>query len=347
MTHHYPPTPHSPRSRPLTIDLAADAIASFTKAPTLEDLRSAFGKIDVGVHLAILRPPYLDWILEGSKTAESRFMKRRVVPYQSVNAGDLLILKDSSGPIRGLALVSEARHYGPLNRTDVVSLFLKYGRELRVNDQFRKSKEAARFASLLLLAYARTIPPIQLRKSDRRGWVVLVRSEQARSDLFGGKVHILPRSLNPALSPRTVEVARRPYHLIPKPIVLGDLDGALSAVRLNEWRNDWWTKPFDTLALRLQRARTPNDIVHLVSKRLTSSLSTMYAFKGRMQPFRDGTQTPFTGNVIFYAQHGLALCCRKCVEDWYGIPNGRPLRKEELAFFTQLVLEYLHIRGTG
>jgi Domain of unknown function (DUF4186) len=46
-------------------------------------------------------------------------------------------------------------------------------------------------------------------------------------------------------------------------------------------------------------------------------------------PRRDGKQTPFRGHPVFIAQHATATCCRKCLEKWHDIPQGRPLTVEE------------------
>ena len=37
------------------------------------------------VHLAILLEPYLQYILDGTKTVESRFSKNRIAPYKMVD----------------------------------------------------------------------------------------------------------------------------------------------------------------------------------------------------------------------------------------------------------------------
>lgn len=54
----------------------------------------------------------------------------------------------------------------------------------------------------------------------------------------------------------------------------------------------------------------------------------------------DGRQTPFGDNIINYAQHATATCCRKCIEIWHNIPKEKLLTEEELDFFTELVLLY-------
>ena len=45
------------------------------------------------VHLAILLEPYLQYILDGTKTVESRFSKNRIAPYNMVEPGDVVLLK--------------------------------------------------------------------------------------------------------------------------------------------------------------------------------------------------------------------------------------------------------------
>ena len=68
-------------------------------------------EIQTSVHLAILREPYLDFILRGEKTVESRFSSRQCSPYKRVAAGDILVLKRQSGPVLGLCRVAHAWFY--------------------------------------------------------------------------------------------------------------------------------------------------------------------------------------------------------------------------------------------
>ena len=50
------------------------------------------------------------------------------------------------------------------------------------------------------------------------------------------------------------------------------------------------------------------------------------------------------GNVIFYAQHATATCCRKCMGYWHGIDPGVPLDDDQLAYCCELVRLYLDAR---
>ena len=44
---------------------------------------------------------------------------------------------------------------------------------------------------------------------------------------------------------------------------------------------------------------------------------------------------------MFKAQHATALCCRKCLEKWHGIPRGRPLTEEEVNRLAEILLKWM------
>ena len=63
------------------------------------------------LHLAILREPYLRFILEGKKTIETRFAKRACAPYKRVSDGDVILLKRVGGNIIGACVVEKVWFY--------------------------------------------------------------------------------------------------------------------------------------------------------------------------------------------------------------------------------------------
>ncbi len=59
----------------------------------------------------------------------------------------------------------------------------------------------------------------------------------------------------------------------------------------------------------------------------------------------DGRQTPKTGKeIVHYAQHATATCCRKCLEYWHNIKKDVPLTEEQLEFCTDLAMMYIEDR---
>src|SRR4051794_23702908 len=63
------------------------------------------------LHLAVFVEPYLDYVLSGRKTIESRFSVVRCPPYRRVQPGDAVLLKASGGPVVGLCQVRQTWFY--------------------------------------------------------------------------------------------------------------------------------------------------------------------------------------------------------------------------------------------
>jgi len=55
----------------------------------------------------------------------------------------------------------------------------------------------------------------------------------------------------------------------------------------------------------------------------------------------DGRQTPWKGHPVFVAQHALALCCRKCMEKWYGIERNKELKDTEINGLKEIVVDWI------
>jgi hypothetical protein len=62
-------------------------------------------------------------------------------------------------------------------------------------------------------------------------------------------------------------------------------------------------------------------------------------------PYRDGNRVPYESNdIVHYAQHATATCCRKCVEYWHGIPAGQEMTTGEIAYLAKLVMTYVRYK---
>lgn len=127
----------------------------------------------VRLHLAVLVEPYLSYIVEGSKTVESRFAKTRGAPYRRVDRGDVLLLKRQSGGIEAICCVSDAWFY-ELQSSSWKEIRNRFGSGMRVSQQFLDSRAGALYATLIRITEVLPIEPVPTRKRDRRGWVVLL-----------------------------------------------------------------------------------------------------------------------------------------------------------------------------
>ena len=125
------------------------------------------------VHLAVFNPPYLEYILDGRKTVESRFSVVRCAPFEQVVAGDVMLLKTAAGPITGLCVIDRVWFYSlePDTWDEIRQTFTDM---LCAHDpDFWKSRERARYASLMRVGRPTRLEPFDCAKRDRRGWVVM------------------------------------------------------------------------------------------------------------------------------------------------------------------------------
>lgn len=126
-------------------------------------------------HLAILRQPYLDYILSGKKTIESRFPKVKCAPFGMIKAEDVVLLKESTGRVKGVFEVAKVSFFENVSFVDLCQI-RKYENEIcsYLEEDFWISRSSARYVTLLWIKNVRSYPePYAYPKQDRRGWVVL------------------------------------------------------------------------------------------------------------------------------------------------------------------------------
>ena len=131
----------------------------------------------VGIHLAIFIEPYLQYIIEGKKTMESRFSVNRIAPFKKIFKDDLILLKKSGGFVVGYCFVKEVSFY-QLNASILNNIKNYFEKELCIQDShFWESKKNALYGTLIELGEFNAFSPIRFQKKDRRGWVVLKLNE--------------------------------------------------------------------------------------------------------------------------------------------------------------------------
>jgi hypothetical protein len=128
-------------------------------------------------HLVILKKPYLDAILSGRKRIESRFTRTRRSPFLQVQPGDKLFLKESSGPVCGVATAVAVKNFENLTPKQIIQLKEQYNHHIRAGDEYWQSKMNCVFGFLVWLQDVRAIQPVRIHKKDWRAWVVLTEKE--------------------------------------------------------------------------------------------------------------------------------------------------------------------------
>lgn len=135
------------------------------------------------IHLAVFVEPFLQFVLDGRKTVESRFSIHRRPPFGCVRSGDLVLIKESGGPVVAMAEVSNVWYY-QLDPSAWNFIRNRFAEQLCMDDsEFWKSKASSYFATLMQFARVDKLDPLNCSKRDRRGWVVLGGADR-QVDLF-------------------------------------------------------------------------------------------------------------------------------------------------------------------
>lgn len=124
-------------------------------------------------HLAILRQPFFDMVLNGEKTIESRWSMNKIAPYNKVNIGDEILLKLTGQPATATAKVKDVKFY-ELTPEIVEDIRIKYGKQIGT-DKFEdwETTLQKKYCTLIWLADVKTIKPFEVPRSNGAGWILL------------------------------------------------------------------------------------------------------------------------------------------------------------------------------
>jgi hypothetical protein len=124
-------------------------------------------------HLAVVYRTYVDDVLAGRKTIECRFGRMGYLPDGAIQAGDLIWLKEVSGPIRAVAGARSIRRFSPLTRGRIEAIRREWNDQIRAPRAFWQAARRATVATLIWLDPVCALEPFRIAKRDRRAWVLL------------------------------------------------------------------------------------------------------------------------------------------------------------------------------
>ena len=131
----------------------------------------------INSHLVILKKPYLDAILAGRKTIESRLTKTNRPPIGKIAPGDKLFFKISSGAVSATGRVKKIQQFDNLTPSKIDKIKLTYNDKILGSDEYWAQKSDCKYGVLVWFEKIKTIPPVRINKKDWRGWVVLTSQE--------------------------------------------------------------------------------------------------------------------------------------------------------------------------
>lgn len=285
-------------------------------------------------HLAIMSKGYIEKICAGTKTIESRFSINRIAPFHKASAGELVYMKESGKDITAVFEVEKVLYFEHLTPEKVEEIKKEYGAFIQAEPSFWEEKKTSRYATLLFIKRPRKISPIKIYKRDKAAFksfdslfddVLMTKRQIIKhpGDCRHNKHYFIHKDGKSVCMhcgfefPYSKEMQQLPSYERIKEIM-----------ELSKWNEDWFHAEFDNVA-KAHSKKSREEIM----QRLISSIGILHP--------NDGIQTPYYENPIYYAQHALGCCCRKCLLKFYGIPLERKLSKEELSYFADLVETFI------
>lgn len=119
---------------------------------------------------------------------------------------------------------------------------------------------------------------------------------------------------------------------------ISDVEFTFESLRTEIIRHVFFHTPIENAALEGAYIKGKKALVEHTKKVLRTRI-------GKHNGFMDGRQTPMgKDEIVNYAQHATATCCRKCLEAWHDFKIDVPLTDNQLNFCAELVIKYIELR---
>lgn len=103
------------------------------------------------LHVAVLMRQYIDLLLRGKKSVECRLTQTAREPFETIEAGDRVFFKQSSGPYRATAIVEHVHFERDLTPQRIREVRRDYNDLIRGEPSYWSWKRDARYLSLIWL----------------------------------------------------------------------------------------------------------------------------------------------------------------------------------------------------
>lgn len=123
-------------------------------------------------HLGVFSEPYLSYMMDGTKTIESRFSKDKRAPYSKIDKDDVVFIKKSSGPVIGYFTIRDIKFF-ELDREEISYIKKNYSIPLAVSDDFFIEKKDSKYATLIFIEKVMPLNPFRIHKKGMASWIAL------------------------------------------------------------------------------------------------------------------------------------------------------------------------------
>lgn len=125
------------------------------------------------IHVAILKRPYLNLILAGQKTVESRLMRTAQPPFGCIEPGERIFIKASSGHFMATAIAGKIEQHEKLEPYDILRLRLLHDKTVCGDDAYWEMKRDSRFAVFVELTEVEPIEVGPKYPKSMRAWHIV------------------------------------------------------------------------------------------------------------------------------------------------------------------------------
>ena len=124
-------------------------------------------------HLAIMRNPWMKYLINGTKTIESRISQRKIIPWRKVVVGDWIYFRlAGDSMVNHRAQVKQVKYYSGFQIFDKLR---EYQHEIGIDENYIQSKQKCQYLTLIWLSKVEElgINCFPFVKKDQRAWVLI------------------------------------------------------------------------------------------------------------------------------------------------------------------------------
>lgn len=258
----------------------------------------------------------------------------KITPFNKISIGEKVYMQEVGKDVTATFEVEDVKFFENLSENEIEKIRIQYGKDICADENFWSLKKHSKYATLIYIKNAKAIAPFKVSKHDRSAFKTI---GNVQKDLVLNKriivkhphdcennKHYFIFDVNTHCRFCGQEFVYR-EQMKQKP----DYKTVKSFMKVSMWNDEWLNIDLDNIA----KNRLPKISRAEINKILIKSIRSY-------QP-NDGKQTPYYGNPIYYAQHGLGCCCRKCLEKFYAIPKDEILSNDDIEYLTDLIMSFI------
>ena len=134
-------------------------------------------------HLAILKKKWLEKILAGEKTIESRWYKQKRTPYKSIAQGDVVYLKETGKPVTAKADVKDVLFFDHLTEEKIRKIIQEYGSRIGMTEESIARLKGKNYCTLIFVEHPQELTPFHINKKGfgmMAAWITVDDIEKLR-----------------------------------------------------------------------------------------------------------------------------------------------------------------------